>query len=276
MELAYYGDYAQAEQLHWWFTARRKILGSLIESVLEPSERRIILEVGTGTGAMGQMLSRYGRYIGLDASWTALEHARTKLKHLVTGRLEALPFPAQSFDAVFACDVIEHLEDDRIALSELRRVCTAQGKLFVTVPAFQGLWSNHDVVNHHYRRYTKARLAAALEESQWQIEKLSYFNALLFLPIAGLRLAMKRRVHSRGEPPRSDFAWRVPLAVNALLEKIFASERYLLRWGDLPFGVSLVAIATPHGREGSLKRTIARPWAIANRWTRHSPGTAHG
>ena len=222
----------------------RRILRSMIESALGRARGGALLETGSGTGAMGQMFAQYGWFVGLDASWIALQLARVRVDCLVAGRLESLPFVDRSFDAVFACDVLEHVERDASALLELRRICKPAGKLFLTVPAFQFLWSPHDEVNRHRRRYTKRQLAALLAATNWRVDRLSYFNTLLFPPIAGVRLLGKLHPQRSG-PARSDLSRRVPRPVNAVLEAVFASERHLLRRWNLPFGVSLLSLATP-------------------------------
>ena len=192
---------------------------------------------------MGPLLDRYGTLIGVDASRHLLGLARPRIARLAAASLAALPFRARVFDAMFACDVLEHVADEHTALGELRRVVKPDGRLVLTVPAFPFLWGEHDEINHHYRRYTRAQLAFVLDATGWQALRLSYFNTLLFLPIAGVRLAMG---HRRGaEAPRSDLGWQVPRVVNAALEAVFASERHLMRHIDLPFGVSLLAVAAP-------------------------------
>ena len=242
MESRYYAEYSEVERAHWWFEARRRILGPLIETRLAGDRPLALLEAGMGTGAMGAMLGRYGRLVGLDLSWLALQRAQGKVDRLVRGDLERLPFRDGTFDGVFACDVLEHVEDDVGALHELRRVCRDDGMLFVTVPAFPFLWSQHDEINHHRRRYSRAALRGRLLSTGWGVEKMSYFNTLLFPPIAGIRLLGRRRAASR-RSARSDFARRVPRPLGALLEAVFASERHLVSRCNLPFGVSLVAIA---------------------------------
>ena len=243
MQEDYYQIYAAAEQSHWWFAARRKILEAVILATLPGDQTSLLLEVGSGTGAMGQMLSRFGCFVGVDSNWLALEQARAKVERLVAGRVERLPFRAGAIDAVCAYDLLEHVDDDGGALRELRRIVKPHGKLLVTVPAFSFLWSEHDEVNHHLRRYTKARLAHVLTDSGWRIERLTYFNTILFPAIAGARLLQRQR--TAGTPARSDFALQVPPLVNRFLEAVFAIERHVLPRMNLPFGVSLLAVATP-------------------------------
>ncbi len=242
MEQTFYAEYAQAEQDHWWFAARQRILESVLRANLRGSaSNRSLLEIGTGTGRLGQMLSRHGWFVGSELNASALAYARRRLDRLVGARSEQLPFRDGAFDAIFACDVLEHVSDDASALSEMRRVCRNNGQLILTVPAFQWLWSDHDEINHHQRRYTRPGLAAALARTGWRIDRLSYFNTLLFPPIALARLLGGRR---RQGPPKSDLSRPLPRPVSRLLEGIFASERSLLSRCDLPVGVSLLAVAS--------------------------------
>jgi SAM-dependent methyltransferase len=236
-------EYADAAEDHWWFVARRRILASVVGPLLAGGGPRLMLDAGTGSGGMAPLLDRYGTLVGVDASRHLLGLARPKIARLAAASLAALPFHAHVFDALFACDVLEHVADERAALAELHRVAKPDGRLVLTVPAYQFLWGEHDEINHHYRRYTRAQLAGVLGATGWRVQRLSYFNTLLFLPIAGIRLATGHR--RRAEAPRSDLGWQVPRFVNAALEAVFASERHLMRHLDLPFGVSLLAVAAP-------------------------------
>ncbi len=231
------------EQTHWWFSARRKILASIIRRWISSVRDNTILEVGTGTGAMGKMLSQYGIFVGLDLSVTALQYARSTLKNVALGQMGFLPFRDHFFDAVFALDLLEHVDNEVSALNELLRVCKLNGTLFLTVPAFQFLWGQHDVINRHRRRYTKTQLEAVLKRSHWLVKKVSYYNTMLFPLVAGVRLLNRFRPTLEG--PRSDLHWKIPHIGNDLLDRIFSSERYLLERRDMPFGVSLVCVAVP-------------------------------
>jgi hypothetical protein len=111
------------------------------------------------------------------------------------------------------------------------------GRFICTVPAFQFLWSGHDVVNHHRRRYTRPALRSRLQAAGFEVERVSYFNTLLFPGIAAARLL---RFGTR-TTPRSDISLPTP-SVNRWLRRLFASERWLLRSVSLPVGVSIVAV----------------------------------
>ena len=111
------------------------------------------------------------------------------LSRVRQGTLEELAFPDRQFDLIFATDVIEHLDDDRQALSEFRRVAAPGARLVITVPAYMWLWSRHDVSMHHRRRYTAGRLHAALAAAGWQPVVRSYFYSALLPAVAAVRVA---------------------------------------------------------------------------------------
>src|SRR6476659_6475267 len=150
-----------ADESHWWYRGRRRILRAAIERLpLVPGAR--LLDAGCGSGRTLDELARYGRVSGVDASPDAVAAARSRGHADVRlAPVEALPFAAGAFDVVTCLDVIEHTRDDRAALAELRRVTRPGGLLVATVPAYQALWSWHDEANGHYRRYDSASLRAA-------------------------------------------------------------------------------------------------------------------
>jgi SAM-dependent methyltransferase len=152
-----------------------------------------------------------------------------------------MPFPDDSFDLAVSLDVIEHLEDDLAALRELRRVLAPGGALLVTVPAYQWLWSGHDEINHHHRRYTRRSLQRVAEQAGWSQVRTTYFNSLL-LP-AAIVLRVLDRV-SRGRTTESSLdLWVPPDPLNWLLQRPLALEAALIaRGGRIPAGLSLMAV----------------------------------
>jgi trans-aconitate methyltransferase len=217
------------------------VLDDVLARRLAGPERRRILEVGCGTGAMVPVLSTYGTVTGMDSSEEATTHCKALFpaSAFVTGTVPD-DVPREAFDVVAALDVLEHIGDDVGALETLGDALVPGGLLMVTVPAYGWLWGPHDELNHHVRRYSRRDLRAAVEAAGFEVERTTYFNSLLFPVAAAVRLA--RRYLIRHQEATADLA--VPgRTVNELLTRVFAAERRVLRHVDLPFGVSVLALA---------------------------------
>ncbi len=221
-----------AEDGHWWYRGRRAIVLEAARRSLGVDPRPRILDAGCGGGAVLAELARLGTAVGLEPSATSRERALARGGgEVLDGGLEALPFADDEFDLALTLDVLEHLDDDRAALAELRRVVRPGGALVVTVPAHPRLWSRHDELNHHRRRYTRASLRAAATGGGWAVARLTHFNSLL-LPAA----ALARRFD------RGDGLEIPPAPLNRALELPLGLERRAIAAGlSLPFGLSLLA-----------------------------------
>jgi len=244
MESELYDVISRTEADHWWYVGRRRIVFDWVERCLRGSRDPAILDIGCGTGFNLEELRRrrLGGVVGLDLSAKALGYCRTRgLRRLVQGDAARLPCRDASFDIVLALDLIEHVEDDRAALAGLMRTLKPGGHLIVFTPAFPFLWSVQDRVSHHFRRYTRSELRAKLQAAGYTVDKLSYANTLLFPLVAAGRLAL--RLSGRAERVTSENELH-PAWSNAFLTAVFSTERHLLRWTDLPVGVSLLAVAT--------------------------------
>lgn len=230
----------ESERTHWWFCGRREIINWLGEHfVWRKHEKLKILALGCGTGAELDFLSKLGDVTGVDYSMEAVSFCKKSFHNVIQGNAEKLSFPDESFDLVVAFDVLEHINDDRKAVSEINRVLKKNGLFYMTVPAFQFLWSYNDEINHHQRRYTKKSLLKLFDGLDFRIIKISYFNMLFFpLVFAARRFNkfFKRRVVSDGDIKKTN------RFLNFVLRKIFAFERYILTRLNLPFGVSLICI----------------------------------
>ncbi len=227
MKQSYRDEYFELERTNPWFIARRELVLSLMGDI-EKSAR--ILDAGCGTGFLVNTLKKMGfsNVFGVESSASFL-----KSEHAIVGHCEQMPLKDRMFDLIFCLDVLEHVDnDDRMAI-ELWRVLKPGGKLIVTVPAFNFLWSHHDDINQHRRRYNKFTLATCLRN--FQIIKMSCWNFFLFLPILCMKFLKRKNATV------SDF---VPLPV--LLQKIalllFRFENWLVRRINLPWGVSIVAV----------------------------------
>jgi SAM-dependent methyltransferase len=235
MEREAFDEMRRVQAWHWWFVARRRILASQI-AALELPEKARILEVGCGPGGNLGMLSRFGEVTGLEPDPQARRYAaRTAGVPVTAGALPLPETPAEQFDMVAALDVLEHIGDDAGAADGLRELTRPGGYVVATVPAYGWMWSGHDELHHHQRRYSRRAFGRLLEGAGLRIRRLTHFNTVLFPVIAGVRLA------TRGTSGAADTAPGRP--VNRLLTEVFAAERHALRLGDLPFGVSLLAIA---------------------------------
>lgn len=242
MDKQYYKDYYHFEREHWWYTARKCILAFLIEKKIYNNQPLKILNVGTATGATSIMLQSFGEVTSIeyDADCVAFVNSLTSL-HVQQGDITQLQYNNDSFDLVCAFDVVEHVKEDKKAVDELMRVCKTNGHVFITTPAFMFLWSEHDVVNHHIKRYTRKELSILFEENQSEFLLKSYFNSILFLPIALVRVLMWpfHKLRKKDKPVESDFSRFNTGFLNKLLFAIFNAEKFIISKFNLPFGVSI-------------------------------------
>jgi SAM-dependent methyltransferase len=240
MERVVYDQMAQLDELHWWYRARREVLASLIERVVRPPPGAQVLEVGCGTGHNLPMLERFGHVDAIEIDPAARAIAEKRLGRPVSGaKLPALTgIPRGHYDLIAALDVVEHIDDDRAALRALARCLKPGGKLLVTVPAHQWMWSAHDDLNHHKRRYSKRGLARLINDSPLRLDAVGYFNSLLFPLAVGARLASKLTGSGSGGESLP------PKPVNYVFERCFAAERRLIGTVPLPPGLSLFAVAS--------------------------------
>jgi SAM-dependent methyltransferase len=243
MDRDFYRAYFELEGRHWWFEGRRRLFLRLLEERIPPASRPVrVLDFGCGTGAFLDDLDRFGTVSAVDADPEAVSfcHARGRAEVRLAPPGAPLPFADDAFDLVTSLDVIEHIDDDVAALAELRRVLRPGGLLLVAVPAFAFLWGKQDEVSHHRRRYTARTLRRALARAGFGVERTSYFNTVLFAPIAAVRLG--RRLLRAPGGRQSDFELG-PARLNGVLGAIFGAEASLVSRWDLPFGVSLLALA---------------------------------
>jgi SAM-dependent methyltransferase len=238
MERAVFDRMAEHDQVHWWYVARRKILAHLIRREAKlPADARI-LEIGCGTGHNFEMLRRFGRLDALEVDGEARALASRRLGHAVgDAALPALAgVPDRSYHLIALLDVLEHVDGDREALASIAAKLAPGGTILVTVPAYQWMWSAHDVAHHHKRRYSKRGLRKVAEAAGLEVRRIGFFNSLLFPLAAIVRIAGKLAGKSSSDdqlPPR-------PL--NSAFEKVFGLERHLVGRVPLPAGVSLFAL----------------------------------
>lgn len=244
MRPEFYEEYNRIENTHWWFLGRRRIFLRLLSRYMIPQETALILDVGCGTGTTLGYLSPYGRGVGVDIERAALEYTRRRgISRVVQSAASDLAFGDDTFDLICALDILEHVDDDSRALRECYRTCKPGGLVLITVPAYRFLWGRQDEISRHRRRYVTSDVRQRVAEAGFFIRRLTYFNTLLFPIIASIRLFRRWRGPRPEQPLRSDFSMTQPGLVNDLLAAIFGGESLLLRYLDLPFGVSILCIA---------------------------------
>ena len=251
MEPAAFQQFAALEEHHWWFLGRRRLYPELLAAVLErdlgrPPRGLAVADVGCGVGGFLAALARFGPVIGLELDENANAWCRQRgFLRTAVASSEALPLPDASQDLLCLWDVLEHTPDDLAALAEARRCLRPGGHLALSVPAYPWLYSNNDRVARHYRRYTRTTLRRRLAQAGFELRKASYVNVLLSPAIvpAVLLIKLGERLRARPDDATTNLSWPLPRPMHALLAGLFASERFVLRRLDAPFGHSLLAVA---------------------------------
>lgn len=239
MDRVAYEVLAETEDHHWWFAGRRRIIERQLIKLGLPDSATIV-ELGAGTGGNLEMLRRHGHVsaMELDDEARAVASQKSGIEVLPGSLPDRIPFADGSADVVGLFDVLEHVADDARALSEIRRLLKRGGALLLTVPANQRLWSAHDERMHHFRRYSRLQLSDLLRAAGFTLSKLSYYNTFLFPIAAAIRLANIKQATGNvaGEA--------IPAKpLNAALKAVLHIESSLIDHANLPFGLSLIAVA---------------------------------
>ena len=239
MELAAYQSLRASQDRHWWFVGRRRIVAQLIARFVPLPAKARVLEAGCGYGGNLAMLGELGEVQAFEFNDDARAHAANLLRRPVAyGMLpHAIGFDDDRFDLIAMLDVLEHVDDDVASLRTLGERLALGGALLLTVPAVPWLWSDHDVLHQHKRRYTRALLAERLQEAGFEIAGIGYFNTLLF-PLALVQRLLARLVG--GGAGEHDAP---PEPLNGVLAAIFSLEARLVGRLAFPVGLSLFAVA---------------------------------
>ena len=193
MEREVYRSMRALQKEHWWFRGRRRIVSALIESLSLPRAARI-LEAGAGSGGNIAMLQQFGQVSAFDVDPEVAGFCSedTGVACAIGALPEGNPFAGSgSFDLVVALDVLEHIEQDVDSLRSLAGCLAQGGRLLLTVPAYPWLYSDHDRVHHHHRRYTRRGLRRAVGEAELRVRRCGYFNGLLLPAVVAFRLGAR-------------------------------------------------------------------------------------
>jgi SAM-dependent methyltransferase len=223
---------SMAQPDYWWYRAR----SGLLRTVMEPhlGNQGLVLDVGSADGPSVAWMRDGGDRISVDLDLSALSPGD------VCASAMALPFHDGAFDVVAAFDVLEHCDDEGLAVREFARVLRRGGRLLIAVPAYEWAWTQFDTDIGHHRRYTRRRLTRALEAQGLQVQRASYMFAGT-LPMFAAQRLMTKLQRAKTEPATT--LPEVSPAVEKLLMGLCRVDQRLLRGRNLPFGSSVVAIA---------------------------------
>ena len=223
------------QEKHWWFQARKKIIDQIISSI-RLKKNNNILDFGAGSGVNLDMLEKYGLVDVHEQNKyarTIIKNKHKKIKNLYS----TLRIKKKFYDLILVADVIEHVKQPKNLLKNLKKFLKKDGRILITVPAYQFLFNKKDEALGHYRRYDKKHLKSEL--SGFKIENISYFNTFLCLPIIMITLLNKLL--------KKDYIKEVETTPNSILNKlfyiIFVAEKYIIKYFNLPFGVSIYILA---------------------------------
>ena len=239
-----YTEMFHVEDVHWWYVSRRSFIHSMIEKLDLPNGAEI-LEIGCGTGGNLALLSQFGYVHAIEMDDAGLRFCKSRVlgDNVLSISSGSLPdnissLSGKTFDLICMFDVLEHIKDDGSTLQVLNSYLRPCGRLFLTVPSYDFMWSNHDEFLHHFRRYTKGSIKRLLTDSGLVGVKTGYFNFFLF-PIAVSARFIGRILRMNSSP---GMATPAP-ALNKILRAVFKSEIFITKRALAPFGLSTWAVA---------------------------------
>jgi len=239
--------YHSVEKDHWWFRARRETIISLLSKL--PKQSRI-LDIGCSSGILLGEIKELGFDIenlyGIDISEKAIQNCKANgIQHSFLMDAEHINLN-NKFDVIISSDCLEHLQDDEKALHNWFDILNEGGIAIIFVPAFSLLWSHHDVVNKHRKRYTRSELVKLLKNNNFKIVKSGYWNFFLFFPTLLWRLfdTLFSKFKQEEVKNKSGNIFFPPQFINKLLILILRFETRIIQRIRFPLGVSVFAIGS--------------------------------
>ena len=260
MDIAEYANLATIENEHWYYAGKREVVRTWLNRVAPPAPGQTLLDFGAGTGSFARGMEPYCRVLVLDDHEEALRLLRGHFRpeQILIPMGDAVPLPDASLDYITALDVLEHVPDDAAVVRSFARLLRPGGIAAITVPAGMALWSDWDVVLHHYRRYHRSQLAALFDPAAWEIVHLNYTNVAVFpivLCVRKFRMLLARWGAPPANPRSED---RLPPAwLNAILRWLFVGMAKMKL--SFPFGVSLLLIVRRRGEATGAEGHAASP-----------------
>ncbi len=236
--MIYINEYLKMQEENWWFVSRNSIILNLIKKYKSKDKKLKILDVGCACGNLLFYLREKGfeNLYGIDYNKKLIENIDFKDIKVTEGDAQKTDFEENFFDVIVSSDSLEHMDDDLAVLKEMKRILNKDGILIVFVPAFNFLWSYHDVINQHKRRYNLRDLYKKVETAGFYVKKISYWNFFMFFPAVLVRF-LKNILSVKS----NDF-YRTPSFINGLIISVLSIENLFLNFLNFPFGVSVFAV----------------------------------
>ena len=226
------------EQTYWWFVGRRAIIKAILGKHLLGGNKKLnILDFGSGTGGNFPLLSQFGEVLGVEVSKHAINLSKDNFKDFKVYRIrlnEPCPFAERSFDLIALLDVLEHVENDQKLILELKPLLKKGGMFLLTVPAYQWLWSAHDEVLGHFRRYSRSDIKEKLVDLGLRIKYSTYIISSVWPIVVIYRLINQK--------PETSYV-NLPSSANYFLIFLLKVEALLLKYIRFSFGTSVLILA---------------------------------
>lgn len=244
MDKNYESIYHDEEEKNWWFVARRDMLFRFLDKYNIPKTAKI-LDIGCAGGTLLVELKQkgYTDLYALDYSPEAIEVTKSHgIANAYVMDGHAPEFPEETFDLIISSDSLEHLEDDVKAINNWHKILKKDGIGFILVPAFNFLWTEHDDINYHFRRYTTADLRKKATDAGYKVLFSGYNYVALFIPTALVRVAMKVFKKKKKKEELTGQILMLPEWVNKTLVSLQKIENALSKYISFPFGVSAFVV----------------------------------
>lgn len=238
---------AEMEKSYWWHIGKRHMVKALVKKYFGERKDLNILEIGCGTGGLTQELTQFGKVTGFDISSDAVAYCKSKgLKNIFVQDIISLDVSKfeEKFDLILALDVLEHIQEDVIAMQKIHTMLKEDGLFFINVPAHKFLWSEHDEALEHKRRYHRVELVKKVIDSGFEPVSNSYFVSLISPLIILYRFW--GNIFGKSTYPKTSYVL-LPSKLNNLLVNLLKLETGLLLRVRIPFGVTLNIVARKTG-----------------------------
>jgi trans-aconitate methyltransferase len=233
-----YGErYRELFEKHWWWRARSEFIVETLRRINPPDGWSRILDIGCGDGLFFARLREFGDVEGLEPFSDLLNPANPDRNRIHVCSFDRNFQPGKQYSLILMLDVLEHLEDPVAALGHVHDLLQPDGALVITVPAFMSLWTNHDVINHHFTRYTKSQLRNVCTEARLRLSEEQYLYHWTCPVKMGLGI-LERTLRLQPSPAQVPAGW-----MNQILYGLSRLEQKTVSRLPMPFGSSLLAIA---------------------------------